>query len=187
MIKNAVIFAGGKSSRMGKDKSLLPFKNAESLSEFQYRRLQKLFKRVYISAKEDKFDFDVALIKDIDTTHSPLIGIISIFERLDADAVFVLSVDTPFVDEGIIKNILLEEQNSKEKDAIIAITPDGSQPLCGIYRRSILPLAKKLLKEDIHKLNHLLRLGSTKEVFFKQKEKFLNINTPKEYEDALNR
>ena len=52
-----VILSGGKSSRMGEDKSLLPFSSSSSLIEFQYRRLEPYFKNIFISAKNDKFDF----------------------------------------------------------------------------------------------------------------------------------
>jgi len=53
-----ILFAGGKSSRMGEDKSLLPFGGYSSLAQFQYVRLSKLFTHVSISTKTaDKFDF----------------------------------------------------------------------------------------------------------------------------------
>lgn len=37
-----VIFAGGKSSRMGEDKALLPFGNFKTLTQYQLTRLQKV-------------------------------------------------------------------------------------------------------------------------------------------------
>mgnify|MGYP003441403126 FL=1 len=52
-----VILSGGKSSRMGEDKSLLPFSSSNSLIEFQFNRLKPHFKDIYISSKNDKFDF----------------------------------------------------------------------------------------------------------------------------------
>ncbi|MDQ1268445.1 MAG: molybdenum cofactor guanylyltransferase, partial [Campylobacterota bacterium] len=64
-----VIFAGGKSSRMGKDKSLLPFGTFDTLTEFQLNRLGKIFKNVYISCKEkSKFNFEAEFIEDIKTS-----------------------------------------------------------------------------------------------------------------------
>jgi molybdopterin-guanine dinucleotide biosynthesis protein A len=124
-----VIFAGGKSSRMGQDKALLPFGGYNTLSEFQQVRLSKLFKKVYISAKENKFDFD----------NSPLVGIISIFETLKVDKVFILSVDAPFVNKEVIDKLI----NSNNRfDAVVAKSKSGVQPLCGVYKRSVLPIAQ---------------------------------------------
>ena len=81
-VSTAVIFAGGKSSRMGEDKALLPFANYPTLTEFQQDKLSTLFDEVYISAKENKFDFDCKVIQDNDKENSPLVGLISVFESL---------------------------------------------------------------------------------------------------------
>ena len=88
---NAVIVAGGKSSRMGQDKSLLPFGTYRTLAEYQHVKLSKLFNKVYISTKEDKFDFECLVVKDIFQVSSPLVGLISIFETLQTDEVFIIS------------------------------------------------------------------------------------------------
>lgn len=107
----AIIFAGGKSSRMGEDKSQLSFGAYASLSEYQYRRLGRLFDAVYLSAKSDKFDFRCKIIIDNYEIHSPLAALISVFEQLDASEVFILSVDAPFVDKSEIEQIMRREQN----------------------------------------------------------------------------
>jgi len=62
----AIIFAGGKSSRMGRDKALLPFGGYDTLTEYQYRRLSKIFNRVYISTKNDKFNFNGQFLIHLD-------------------------------------------------------------------------------------------------------------------------
>ena len=178
----AIIFAGGKSSRMGKDKALLPFAGYSTLSEFQYNKLSSLFDTVYISSKEDKFDFEATVITDLYEENSPLVGIISVFEALEADEVFILSVDAPFVNEEVIEKLL---NHNKEFDAVIAKSTSGTQPLCGVYRRSILPLAQKHLKEGDHRLNNLLREADTQFVSFKDDTPFINLNHPHEYENAI--
>ncbi|MEA1953601.1 MAG: molybdenum cofactor guanylyltransferase MobA [Campylobacterota bacterium] len=178
----AVIFAGGKSSRMGQDKALLPFANYPSLSEYQYHKLLTLFTHVYLSTKENKFTFDAPLIKDLYRQSSPLVAIVSVFETLDVEEVFILSVDTPFVTKEMIEKLF---SLPKHYDAVIAKSSKGVQPLCGIYRRSLLGFAKQYLEEDNHKLNHLLKTVNTKFVHFDEERAFLNLNTPQEYEEAL--
>ncbi len=179
----AIIFAGGKSSRMGRDKALLPFADCSTLSEFQYNKLSSLFDNVYISSKEDKFDFEVTVIPDLYKESSPLVGIISLFETLDVDELFILSVDAPFVDEKVI-DLLLKHGDNK-CDAIIAQSPSGVQPLCGIYRRSILPLAQENRRKGNHRLNDLLKKADTKFIMFDDDTLFTNLNHPHEYESAL--
>jgi molybdopterin-guanine dinucleotide biosynthesis protein A len=179
----AVIFAGGKSSRMGTDKALLPFGSYGSLSEFQYHKLKRLFKNVYISSKEDKFDFDIETIYDCYQESSPLVGVISIFERLDVDEVFILSVDAPFVEKTTIETLLKHRESGY--DAIIAQSPNGIEPLCGIYRSSILPLAKKRLREKRYRLYELLKDINSLYVKFDKIQPFTNLNYPNEYKEAL--
>ena len=179
----AVIFAGGKSSRMGKDKALLPFGSYPTLTEFQQTKLNSMFDKVYISAKEDKFDFDCMVIEDNYTENSPLVGIISIFETLVAEEAFILSVDAPFVNNETIQRLL--EHNQTLLDAVVAQSPNGVQPLCGIYKRSILPLAYAQLEKGNHRLGDLLRLANTLFVGFDEDTPFTNLNHPEEYKKAL--
>lgn len=175
----AVIFAGGKSSRMSTDKSLLPFGEFKTLTEFQYNRLSKIFDKVYISCKSNKFDFNANLIFDRYKESSPLVGIISIFETLDVDEVFIISVDSPFIDIDIIKELKLNNQD--EYDIIVSSTEGKNQPLCAIYKRSILSKAKEFLSKDIHKLNFLIKNLNSKIVEFKNDDRFTNLNYYNEY------
>ena len=107
-----VLFAGGKSSRMGKDKTFLPFADAATLVQYQYQRLKDIFERVYISTKENNKifeDFDAIVIEDIlaKDVYAPTAGFVNVFRQLNADdAVFVLSVDTPFVSKEVIDKLL---------------------------------------------------------------------------------
>ncbi len=179
----AVIFAGGKSSRMGKDKATLPFGGYDTLAQYQYEKLKKIFSDVYIGSKTEKFGFDAPLILDRYEASSPMAGLVSAFETLErADAIFVLSVDAPFVDENIITALLDADERA---DAVIARCCERVQPLCGLYRRSALPPAKKTLEADKHKMGILLEELDTHYVDFEERETFLNLNHPEEYEAAL--
>jgi molybdopterin-guanine dinucleotide biosynthesis protein A len=166
---------------MGEDKALLPFGDAKSLAAYQYHRLCQHFDHVYLSAKEEKFDFEAPLLSDLYDTHSPLVGIVSVFEILDTEAVFILSVDAPFVDKSVI-NTLIEAWNGE--DAVIARNRGKVQPLCGLYAHSILPLAKEEMKRGNHKLKILLESVNTQYIEFEESDIFLNLNHPHEYEKA---
>ncbi|MCW8837387.1 MAG: molybdenum cofactor guanylyltransferase MobA [Thiovulaceae bacterium] len=182
-----VIFAGGKSSRMGEDKALLPFGGFDSLTQFQINKLSKLFKNVYISCKtKSKFDFDADFIEDVKTENifAPTAGFIAIFENLKCEKFFAISVDTPFIDANIINK--LQDADTMDADATIAKTNNGMQPMCGIYHKSLLLSFKNMLDENNHKLGFLLKNSNTKTVLFEDEKPFLNLNNPNEYKKALN-
>jgi molybdopterin-guanine dinucleotide biosynthesis protein A len=184
-----ILFAGGKSSRMGEDKALLPFGGKETLAQFQYERLEELFTRVYISAKDaSKFSgYDAVVIEDViaKETEAPTAGFANVFKQLKAEnAIFVLSVDTPFVDEKIIQKFL-DVPNAQKYDAIIIRTPRGIHPLCGIYSRALeLPLFNMLIEGE-HKLTKLLENSNVFYIDIKDEDALLNLNTPEDYQRAL--
>jgi molybdopterin-guanine dinucleotide biosynthesis protein A len=179
--KISIIFAGGKSSRMGEDKALLPFGGYSTLAEYQYRRLSILFDKVYIVAKSNKFDFEVEVIEDGYETSSPLVGIVSIFESLEVEELFILSVDAPFVDRETIERLYAQHTTT---DVTIASSPHGVEPLCGIYRRSVLPKAKHFLEQNNHRLQALLQSLNTQIIPFDREDIFMNLNHPQEYHEA---
>ena len=181
-----VIFAGGRSSRMGEDKALLPFAGFDTLTQFQLSRLQKIFKTVYISCKsKDKFNFNASFIEDVKTkdTFAPTAGFIAIFETLQTDSFFALSVDAPFVMDIQINKLI--DADHKDLDACVAQTDFGIQPMCGIYHRSLYKEFKKMLLDDNHKLGYLLKTSNTRKILFNDEKPFLNLNKPQDYKEAL--
>ena len=64
-MKTCVILAGGKSSRMGRDKTLLPFGGFATLTHYGAHKFRRIFERVFVSSKFDKFNPPLPLIKDV--------------------------------------------------------------------------------------------------------------------------
>ena len=183
-LDTAVIFAGGKSVRMGENKALLPFCNHSSLAGYQYNRLSKIFNQVYISTKSNNFNFNPKIVKDRYEVYSPLVALLSIFESLNREEIFILAVDMPFVNEMIIKTLygVLTSQD----DIAVAISPKGIEPLCGVYRsQRVIMEAKRILKQNNHRVTTLLYNSNTKYVRFKSENDFLNLNTPSDYQKAI--
>ena len=181
-----IIFAGGKSSRMGEDKALLPFADYKTLAHYQYDRLSKIFATVYISCKDkSKFNFDANFLEDIQTEaiFAPTVGFVTAFRKLKSEKLFALSVDTPFVTKREITRLLNADNNGF--DATIAKTEEGIQPLCGIYHASLQKNFEEMLKTDNHKLGQLLKNVHTNYVTFTQTQPFLNLNHPRQYQEAL--
>lgn len=182
-----IIFAGGKSSRMGEDKSLLSFGGFPTLAQYQHERLKPLFQTVYISTKTaDKFDFNADFILDPkEVEYAPTAGFVSAFREIADERIMVLSVDTPFVDESIFQTLI--DADNAELDAVIAKTPEGNHPLCGIYHRSLLGEFERMLCEGDHRLGKLLAHSKTLYVDFSDEAPFANLNHPHEYQEALKR
>jgi molybdopterin-guanine dinucleotide biosynthesis protein A len=186
-LDDAVILAGGRSRRMGEDKALLPFGGCSTLAEYQYRRLSRLFPRVWLSAKGAKFPLQAPVIEDQHDTHSPLVALQSLLRGIPAEAAFVLGVDLPFVDEEVIGLLRRDYEASSGAEAVIARSPRGLEPLCGIYTRALLPRIEAHLCAGNHRLQDLLADALIVETLFADEGPFLNLNRPEEYRQALKR
>jgi molybdopterin-guanine dinucleotide biosynthesis protein A len=57
--------------------------------------------------------------------------------------------------------------------------------MCGIYHRSLKNKFMDMFKKNNHKLGFLLKSSKTIFVEFEDEKKFLNLNHPHEYQEAL--
>lgn len=179
-----VILSGGKSSRMGEDKSLLPFSSSKTLIEYQYNRLKPYFKNIYISSKVDKFDFlekEFLILDENKDVFSPILALDTIFEKFQNQKIFIITVDTPFVSIDTISKLIEE---SKDCDICIAQT-EKTHNLCGVFSSSISLTIKTMIENDIHRIWFLIRNNINKIIEVPNNNEFLNINHRDDYEIAL--
>lgn len=175
-----VILCGGKSSRMGEDKALLPFDKYNSLVQYQFERLKPHFKNVFLSSKVDKFDFSCDIIYDDKEISSPMIALQTILNATQDDKVFILTVDTPFVS---IESMSKLYELSNDFDITVAQTKKIHN-LCGVFDKSILEKVNEMVADDFHTIGALLKRSNTSYIPFEDENEFLNVNTPDEYKQA---
>ena len=180
-----VILCGGKSSRMKEDKTLLPFFNSNSLAQFQYDRLKLHFQNIYISSKTNKFNFinEKNLILDENKEiFSPILALDTIFKKINNRKIFIITVDSPFVTIESIKELI---KNSVDVDVCVAKTEDKVHNLCGVFDSNISITIQSMLRDDIHKINYLIKQNKFKIIEFTNHNEFMNINNPEDYKKSL--
>lgn len=177
-----VILAGGKSSRMGMQKALLPFEEANLLS-YQYQKMCKIFQNVFISCREDvSIGLEKVAFIDKDEVFSPLVGIKNAFLTLQTQKIFFLSVDTPFVKQKTIRRLC---EIGGEYDLIYPNSGGRSHYLVGVWDRNIFEILNRALFLKEYKLSHLVDKMRTYEIGFDNQREFDNLNTPEDYQNAL--
>ena len=169
---------------MGEDKSLLPFSCSKSLIQYQYDRLKPYFKNIYISSKIDKFDFldkKFLILDENKDIFSPILALDTIFDKFKNQKIFIITVDTPLVTIESISKLI---DSSKNHDICIAQT-EKTHNLCGIYSSNISLTIKNMIKNDIHKINYLIKNSDYKIIDFPNDDEFININDKNEYLKSL--
>ncbi|GAA9591140.1 molybdenum cofactor guanylyltransferase MobA [Helicobacter pylori] len=181
-----VLLAGGKSSRFTTNniqinKALMPLKSYSSLLEYQYTRLLKLFKKVIISTKKSyELNAPYLLEKESDL-FSPLFGIHNAFLTLQTPYIFFIPIDTPLVSFESIKALC----GIKSFSVIYAKSPTKKHYLISLWHQSVLNTLNYALKTQNYRLSDLVKNTSSVAMHFNKEEEFLNLNTLKDYELAV--
>lgn len=141
-----IILSGGKSKRMGLNKSLLKIGD-QTIIERTAELMKGLFARVLlITNSPDEYKFlGLEIFEDIYKNVGPIAGIHSGLVHSDTKKNFIIFCDMPFVDKGVIEYII----NYKTDKLITIAKSDGFiQQLCGLYSGKVLPEIVKLIEED---------------------------------------
>jgi len=180
-----IILAGGKSRRMGEDKSFILFLG-RPLIEVLIDKISPLFKDLIIVTNKPYLyqKYNVRTERGIVKDRGPLAGIhaglVSSKDRYN----FIFACDMPFLNQDLIKYML------KEIDGYDVVIPEYEgrlQPLCAIYsKQCIEPIENELSRNNLKIRDFLqyvkVRVIDEKEIsrFISSQPFFANINTPQD-------
>lgn len=185
---NAILLAGGKSSRFKKNKAIAKY-NGERLIERIANLLNEHFDEVYlvVDAKE-KYSFikNCQIIEDIIPNKGPVCGIYTGLLESDQEFNYVMACDMPLMSGRFIEYIKNWEQNY---DVLLPAYNGYIEPLAGIYSKSCLSVIKKNLDKNKLSVRDFLKevnMQSIDESLIKRnfpnKNIFYNINYQKDLE-----
>jgi molybdopterin-guanine dinucleotide biosynthesis protein A len=188
----AVVLAGGKSSRMGRPKALLEF-DGEPLISHVVATLSATFADVVVVAAPGQAlpDMRVTLVRDEVAHQGPVGGLCYGLRAAREECCFVTSCDSVFVNPSFVEHLV---SRIREYDVVVPRWDGRLQPLCAVYRRSVLPLLEEQLARQELRPVYLFDKVRTLEVgedeirrFDADGESFFNMNTPEDYTEALTR
>jgi molybdopterin-guanine dinucleotide biosynthesis protein A len=179
----AIVLAGGRSRRMGQDKSMLPF-GAKPLLVHIADQLRPHFRFLLVGAN-DPARYGIAgapVVPDRAPGQGPLMGLSSCLEATSSDKVFLTGCDIPAMDIPTIRSMMAQLDGF---DAVIPVTEDGMRhPLFAAYRRSVLPVALAALSEGKRRMEDMLERVRAQTFPIRDNRWFRNLNTPEEYVEA---
>lgn len=186
----AVILAGGRSRRMGRDKAELALGEDTFLSAL-VRRYRPLFGRVWVSVSRPgvRLPAGAAELPDLRPGQGPLAGLESAFGAAGAELVFLTAVDLPFGDPALVRRLM--ERMGGAEACLIRRKNGRLEPLFALYRASCLPALTACLDRGRRAVGALLdrvdcRLVEEEELpGFDLERVLFNVNTGEDYRRAL--
>lgn len=183
---SAVILAGGKSSRMETDKSLLPI-NGQPMIQHIVNQVRPCFQALMIStSNSDAYQFlNLPRVIDPEPDRGPLMGLAASLAAASHDYLFVSTCDVPELNIPFVRS-MLREATSNDWDAVVPRNPDKHiEPLHAVYHRRLAPLASEILKTGEGKIRMLLDKCRVK--YFDMPSNIKNLNTIEDYEEYCTR
>ena len=182
---SAVLLAGGKSRRMGQDKSTILFRNVP-LWQIQLDLLRKLpLQELFISAQTDPpwRPVGIKFVPDNQPSRGPLSGIAASLLRISTDHLLALAIDMPFMTEGYLRSLCEKVERGR---GVVPLIENRAEPLTAIYPREAHDHAIAALSGSDFSLQSLvgklIAAGKLQSIQVSEKEKtfFRNLNEPRD-------
>ena len=128
----AVLLAGGKSRRMGRDKATIEWRG-RPLWEWQIEKLRALrAEKIFLSTQSDVpwRPADVELLLDAPPSRGPLSGLVAALASTEADHLLTLAVDMPFMSTEHLRLLCGLAENGM---GVIPMIDRRAEPLSAIY------------------------------------------------------
>lgn len=175
---------------MGRPKALLPFAG-EPLIAHVIRGLKKMFaEAIVVAAPEQELPvLPAVLVRDEVAYQGPVSGIYHGLKASTKEVCFVTSCDAPFLNFALITHLLTQ---IPDYDVVVPFWQERFQPLHAVYRTSVAPFLKdQLARGELRPifLYDKVRTRNVREDEIRRHDpaglSFLNMNSPEEYEAAL--
>jgi molybdopterin-guanine dinucleotide biosynthesis protein A len=187
------VLAGGRSSRMGREKALLEIGGVPLI--FRTARLVESVtgSATVIGESAGIRALGLRCVADEWPGAGPLGGIATALRVSAAAWSLVVACDMPYLTRAWLEYLAGRAMES-DADAVIPMNVDGAEPLCAVYRKSANATMRAAVSEGNLKVRSFLETlrGEVIEPeewkrFDSDGYLFKNMNTPEDYEEAVRR
>ena len=167
----AVVLAGGKSARMGREKALLDA-GGMTLIERTLAELARGFDALAVSVAHEGPSAELAetiersaralgrrvdVFRDTSPGEGPLAAVASALEEIESVNAFFLAVDIPTVSLPLAE-ALWEEATAPGKTGCIPRWSRGLEPACAVYCKCLHPAMRRMLDAGTRELHAAAKL-----------------------------
>jgi molybdopterin-guanine dinucleotide biosynthesis protein A len=174
------VLAGGRSSRMGRDKALLPFED-QTLVEHVAAEVRSAAGCVTLIGPARRYEsLGLPLAADLLDGCGPMGGVLTALTLTSAAWNLIVACDMPGV-TGAFLSGLLEAAQASSADCLVPHTTSGLHPLCAVYHVRALPAIHRAIEYKSFAMHHLLDSLQTVSWPVADASLLRNVNTPVEW------
>jgi len=180
---SAAILAGGKSSRMGQDKSMMSFQGQPMIQHIA-NQLHPLFASLSIGANDaERYAFlKLPVVPDEALDKGPLMGILSCVAHAPTDLVFVIGCDIPQIQRDLIAQLITLAPGY---DIVMPRNAEGRhEPLFALYRQTIVDPARAIIARGGRRIVELFDPVKVRFVDMPDTGWYHNLNTMADFNAA---
>ena len=187
---SAVLLAGGKSTRMGCDKSGLII-HGRALWDRQLETLRATGAgELFISGREDGpySAAGVPIVADERAGLGPLGGIVTALRRARFEYLLVLAIDLPAMTSDYLGTLVISAL--RERCGVVPADGEQFEPMAAVYTRGCLLLVDEHLRLPDHSMQRFIReavsrdLLQVRPVASEERALFHNVNKPSDLAGA---
>ena len=188
---SSILLAGGKSSRMGKDKARLKLDGRLMVLQGIARKLLTISDEVIVATDGRRYknlNVRVKWVDDVYPGAGSLVGLYSGLKEASSDYALVVACDMPFLNLELLRYMIALP---RDYDILTPRLGDKIEPLHAIYSRNCLPAIARLLEAGHKKIVDLFSKVRVRylsqevvERYDPEHHSFFNINTPDQLAEA---
>ena len=180
MQRSGFVLAGGASSRMGRDKALLAYRETSLIQHVAQAVLEAAGNVALVADPALYSAFGYPVYADKVPKCGPLGGVFTALSVSKTDWNLVVACDMPRISADALRKLIAPEAKPGSR-CVMAVGPGGEpEPLCAVYHRRCLPVLERAIRENRFKMRDLVAELETE---LRPIEAFAlaNVNTPGEW------
>jgi len=183
-----LVLAGGRSTRMGRDKAVLAYHGRDQL-QVAFELLGEVAGPNFVSVRADQTSDPqrarYAQVIDGTLGVGPVAGILAALRTRPAAAWLVLACDLPFLDASTLRALIAGRDPSRVATAFRSAYDGLPEPLCAIWEPQCEPLLADFVAADGRCPRKFLLAHAARIIDLPRSNALDNINSTTEYRQAM--
>ncbi|MGH9558752.1 MAG: molybdenum cofactor guanylyltransferase [Bryobacteraceae bacterium] len=174
------VLAGGKSSRMGCDKALLPFATSTLVDHIAGCVLQAAGSVTLIGPPERYRALEIPVVADLVPGCGPLGGVFTALSITNATWNLIVACDMPGLEVEFLQTLFRAAENSGA-DCVVPEDSAGLHPLCAVYHVRCREAAAAAIEAKSLKMHDFISSLRDEKIRATLPSVLENINTPEQW------